>query len=109
MSTVATVGIGLAWAIMAAAAFIALSASALAHSRHELEVDPGGATATAPHAAARGRSHGGSEGAIVRAQAHAHWPAIETIPTSAVLRSSPSAAYMRATSGHAGTGPIRLS
>src|ERR1700689_1573153 len=103
MSTVATVGIGLAWAIMATAAFVALSATALAHSRHELEVDPQGViTGTHEAHAAQGRSHGGSESALVRAQAHAHWPAVETIPTSAVLRSSPSVAYMRATSGHAG-------
>lgn len=65
------VGIGLAWAFMAMAAFVALSASALARTRHELEIDP-----RSPHTGS-------------------HWPEIEVAPTSPVLRSSPSVARMQ--------------
>jgi hypothetical protein len=64
-------GIGLAWAFMAMAAFVALSASALANTRHELEIDPRGP------------------------QTSSHWPEIEVSPTSPVLRSSPSVARMQ--------------
>lgn len=66
------VGIGLAWAMMAVAAFAALSASALARNRQELEIDP--------RAQLRTRTQ---------------WPAIEVAPASAVLRSSPSVARMQ--------------
>jgi|GEM_PF-5813537 len=66
------VGIGLAWAFITSAAFVALSASALARTRHELEVDP--------HSPAT----------------NTQWPAIvEMSPTHAVLRSSPSVARMQ--------------
>jgi hypothetical protein len=81
------VGIGLAWAAIAMAAFLALSASALlARTRHELEV--------APRVAA---------GAQTRAQ----WPAVEVAPASVALRRSPSAAHMQATIGR--LDPVLLS
>lgn len=70
------VGIGLAWAFIAAAAFAAFSNSLLARTRHELEVDP-------------------------RVQhLSTHWPAIEVAPTNAVLRSSPSVARMQLPTSH---------
>jgi hypothetical protein len=78
------VGIGLAWAIITIASFVALSASALARSSDELEVDLRG-----PHGSTRWPA--GS----------AHWPALEMTPTSPVLRSSPSVVRMHA-------GPSRL-
>lgn len=77
------VGIGLAWAFMAMAAFVALSASAPARTRHELEVDP-----RSPHPGS-------------------HWPQIEVAPTNAVLRSSPSVAHMQLATG--GLEPVLLS
>ncbi len=67
------VGIGLAWAFIAMAAFMALSASALAKTRHELETDP---------RAARG------------GRPSAPWPELEVSPASPVLRSSPSVSRM---------------
>lgn len=60
------VGIGLAWAFITTASFMALSMSALARTRNELEVDPRG-----PHTSTQ-------------------WTMIEAPPTNAVLRSSPS-------------------
>jgi hypothetical protein len=66
------VGIGLAWAFITSAAFVALSASALARTRHELEVDP--------------RS----------LHTNTQWPVIEVSPTNTVLRSSPSVVRMQA-------------
>ena len=73
------VGIGLASAFITTAAFVALSASALARTRNELEVDPRG-------------SHSCTQ-----------WPAIGVAPTNAVLRSSPSVVRMQAgTSRHEG-------
>jgi hypothetical protein len=65
------VGIGLAWAFITSAAFVALSASAFARTRHELEVDP--------------RS----------LRANAQSPVIEVVPANNVLRSSPSVARMQ--------------
>lgn len=73
------VGIGLAWAFMAMAAFMALSASALAKTRHELEVDPRGA-------------RGG--------HLSAHWPELEVSLRSPVLRSSPSVSRMHLSKSH---------
>jgi hypothetical protein len=72
-------GIGLAWALMAMAAFMALSASALAKTRHELEVEP--------RAARAGR-------------ASAPWPEMEVPPASPVLRSSPSVSRMHLSQSH---------
>lgn len=72
------VGIGLAWAFITIASFVALSASALARSSHELEVDPRGLHLSMPWPAES-----------------THWPAIEMAPTSPVLRSSPSVARMQ--------------
>ena len=66
------VGIGLAWAFITSAAFVALSASALARTRHELEIEP--------------RS----------LHTSTQWPAIEVAPTNTVLRSSPSVVRMQA-------------
>jgi hypothetical protein len=73
------VAIGLAWVLIAMAAFVALSTSALAKTRGELEVDP------------RGPRTG------------TQWPAIEAArtnavlrPTNVVLRSSPSVVRMQA-------------
>jgi hypothetical protein len=103
MSTVGIVG--LAWALMTTAAFAALSASAMARTRHELEVDPRGANSEGTLA----REH--SQSVPMRAPAHtyarAQWPAIEMTPASPVLRSSPSVARMHAIAGRAG--PINLS
>ncbi len=73
------VGIGLAWALMAMAAFMALSASALAKTRHELEVDP---------RAARG------------GRPSVPWPEMEASPASPVLRSSPSVSRMHLSHSH---------
>ena len=79
------VGIGLAWAFITIASFVALSASALASSSCELEVDP-----RALHSGGTYWPAGGT-----------HWPALELAPTSSVLRRSPSVARMHA-------GPSRL-
>jgi hypothetical protein len=79
------VGIGLAWAFITIASCVALSASALAGSSHELEVDPRGL-----HLSSTQWPSGGT-----------HWPAFELAPTSPVLRCSPSVAHMQA-------GPSRL-
>jgi hypothetical protein len=68
------VGVGVAWALITIASFAALSASALARSRHDLEVAPGGLPTSMRWPAGE----------------HAQWPAIEVAPTSPVLRSSPS-------------------
>jgi hypothetical protein len=69
------VGIGLVWAFITSAAFVALSASALARTRHELEVDP-----RSPRTSTQ-------------------WPVIEVSPANTVLRSSPSVARMQEDSG----------
>ncbi|HEV3071556.1 MAG TPA: hypothetical protein VGY76_09060 [Solirubrobacteraceae bacterium] len=79
------VGIGLAWAFITLASCVALSASALASSRRELEVDPRGLNLPSTHWPPDGT----------------HWPAFELAPTSPVLRCSPSVARMQA-------GPSRL-
>jgi hypothetical protein len=78
------VGIGLTWAFITVAAFAALSTSGLARTRHELEVDPRG-----PHLTNLTSS----------AETAEQWPAIEVVPTSAVLRSSPSVARMQSNAG----------
>src|SRR4029077_8107866 len=85
-SQMSAVGIGLAWAFITIASFVALSASALARSSHELEADPRGL-------------HGGTHWPAGRAA----WPALETPPASPVLRSSPSVVHM-----HPGSSPPRL-
>jgi hypothetical protein len=95
--------VGLAWALMTTAAFAALSASATARTRHELEaeVDPQGSNIQVTPAREQ------SQSVPLRASAHshtrAHWPAIEVAPTSPVLRSSPSVAQMYATAGRVGS------
>jgi hypothetical protein len=85
------VGIGLAWAAMAAAAFMALSAVAPARTRRELEADP--------HATADAESHTLLHWSRSKTQedvkeAYAHWP--QATHMTASLRSSPSVAYMHA-------------
>jgi hypothetical protein len=120
MSALDTVGIGLAWLLMTTAAFTALSASALARSRHELEADPRGLElhpqgssgegfpAREPSQSVRlaGSPHAhGSRHA--QARLRTHWPAIEMGPASPALRSSPSVARMHSASGRAE--PIHLS
>jgi hypothetical protein len=62
---------------MAVAAFMALSASALARSSHELEVEPRNSPASAQWP-----------------EIELAWPQIEVAPTSPVLRSSPSVSRM---------------
>lgn len=74
------VGIAVAWAFITIASFAALSASALARTRHDLEVTPRGLPTSTRWPAG----------------AHAQWPAIEAAPASAVLRSSPSVTRMYA-------------
>jgi hypothetical protein len=89
------VGIGLAWAIMAAAAFAALSASALARTRHELEIDP--------RSSHTRNSHTGLHWPEIEAswpEMEAAWPQIEVSPTSPALRCSPSVAHMRLSTSH---------
>jgi hypothetical protein len=101
--------IGLAWAFITTAAFAALSASATARTRHELEADPwgsGGEGTTASEATtAWERPPRAPLRAEATAPAHAYavWPAIEMTPASLVLRSSPSAAQMHATSERHGS------
>jgi len=99
------VGVGLAWVAMTATAFLALSATAPARGRKDLETDaPAGADAqdvpggehVPASSAARDHGHG-----------QVHWP--DAAPrTTASLRSSPSAAYMHARSPERPS-PIRAS
>jgi hypothetical protein len=96
------VGIGLAWAIMAAAAFAALSASALARTRHELEIDPRSSHTRNSHTGLHWPEIEASwpEMEASWAEMEAAWPQIEVSPTSPALRCSPSVAHMRLSTSH---------
>jgi len=99
--------IGLAWAFITTAAFAALSASAMARTRHELEADPWGSGGEGTTASEETTAWERPPSVPLRAEAQRHtnarWPAIEMTPASLVLRSSPSAAQMHATSERHGS------
>jgi hypothetical protein len=84
------IGIGLAWAAMAAAAFMALSAVAPARTRRELEADPLAGVDAETHARVHGSRSRRREHAT---DAYAHWP--QATHLTASLRSSPSVTHMQ--------------
>ena len=116
-------GIGLAWAALASAAFMALSATALARSHRELEVAPGprgdgGPAGFTGYAEPAYAELLGSrvEDLILpaahalaarspRSRARAHWPA--PAHTTTMLRSSPSVTHMTASPGRLGSVHLR--